>query len=88
MKTHILWEALDTNAGDRVHPFGVMDAVGEPRRVSRVLTRELAAQAAELRQSHDIAIAASLDRLVSSADGAEGRASDNGPCVDPRPRLS
>lgn len=66
-------EAYDTNAGGRVQPFGLLDPTGAPRRVARVLTRELAAQAAELTVLHPIQIRAANDRGVSTHAGVAYR---------------
>jgi hypothetical protein len=65
----ILWEAYDTNAGDRVYPFGIQQATGQQRKVSRILQAELAAQAAEIASGPDAQINAANDRGVTIDNG-------------------
>lgn len=65
----ILWEAYDTNAGDRVYPFGILQATGQQRKVTRILQAELAAQAAEIASGPDAQINAANDRGVTIDNG-------------------
>jgi hypothetical protein len=62
----ILWEAYDTYAGDRTQPFGILQARGQLRKVTRSLRAELNAQSAEMATNPDAKILAANDRLVSS----------------------
>lgn len=71
-KSAILWEAFDTIAGN-VKPFGLLQADGTPRRVGAALTRELAAQAAEIQVGTPIQINAAVDRLVTNVGGIDYR---------------
>jgi hypothetical protein len=61
----ILWEAYDTNAGDRVHPYGVLHASGQTRSVLRILRRELQVQATEIATNPTARILAATDRGVT-----------------------
>jgi hypothetical protein len=74
----ILWEAYDTNIGDhnagaRVYPFGILQASGQQRKVTRILQAELAAQAAEIAAGPDAQINAAIDRGVAVENGAAYR---------------
>ena len=61
----ILWEAYDTNAGNRVYPYGILQSTGQPRKVTRILQAELTAQAAEIASGSDAQIYAANDRRVA-----------------------
>jgi hypothetical protein len=69
----ILWEAFDTNAGDRVHPFGLLHGSGPTRNVMRILRRELQAQASEIATNPTVRILAANDRGVTSVGGVPYR---------------
>jgi hypothetical protein len=69
----ILWEAFDTNSGDRVRPFGLLHASGEARTVMSILRRELPAQAAELATNPSARVLAANDRGVTPIGGVAYR---------------
>lgn len=69
----ILWEAYDTNAGDRVYPYGILQATGQQRKVTRILQAELAAQSAEIASGPDAQINAANDRGVTVDGGVPYR---------------
>lgn len=69
----ILWEAYDTNAGDRIYPYGVLQATGQQRKVTRIMQAELAAQALEIAGGPDARINAASDRGVTVIDGVPYR---------------
>ena len=69
----ILWEAYDTNSGDRVHPYGVLQATGQQRIVTRILQAGLTAQTAEIAHGSDAQINAVNDRGVAVENGVAYR---------------
>ena len=69
----ILWEAYDSNAGDRVYPFGLLQATGQQRKVTRILLAEIKAQAVEMASAPDAQIAAANDRGVATDHGVAYR---------------
>jgi hypothetical protein len=69
----ILWEAYDTNSGDRVHPYGVLQATSQQRKVTRILQAGLTAQAAEIARGPDAQINAANDRGVAVENGVAYR---------------
>jgi hypothetical protein len=69
----ILWEAFDTNAGDRVRPYGLLHGSGQTRRVMRILRRELQAQAIEIATNPTARILAATDRGVTPVGGVPYR---------------
>jgi hypothetical protein len=69
----ILWEAFDTNAGDRVHPYGLLDGSGSTRSVMRILKSEVQDQAAEIATNPTARILAAVDRGVTPVDGVAYR---------------
>ena len=69
----ILWEAYDTSAGGRLWPFGLLHAKGELRDVTRILHRELTAQAAEIATHPAIAVNAAVDQGVTNIGGTDFR---------------
>jgi hypothetical protein len=69
----ILWEAYDTNAGDRVYPYGILQATGQQRKVTRILQAGLTAQAAEIAAGPDAQINAANDRGVAVQNGVAHR---------------
>ena len=68
-----LWEAYDTSAGDRVYPYGIVQATGQERRVTRILQAALTAQAAEIAAGPDAQINAANDRGVAVENGVAHR---------------
>lgn len=69
----ILWEAYDTNAGDRVFPYGVLNENGRERKVMPILKRELSVQAAEIAANPSVKILGANDRGLAQVDGASYR---------------
>jgi hypothetical protein len=69
----ILWEAYDTNAGDRVYPYGILQATGQQRKVTRILQAGLTAQAEEIAAGSDAKINAANDRGVAVVNGVAYR---------------
>jgi hypothetical protein len=69
----ILWEAFDTNAGDRVRPYGLLHGSGQTRSVMRILRHELQAQAAEIATNPTALILAATDRGVTPVGGVPYR---------------
>jgi hypothetical protein len=69
----ILWEAYDTTAGGRVLPYGLLHATGQLRDVTRILRKELKAQAAEIASGPVIAVNAAVDAGVTNVAGTDYR---------------
>jgi hypothetical protein len=69
----ILWEAFDTNAGDRVRPYGLLHGSGQTRSVMRILRRELQAQATEIATNPSARILAANDLGVTLVNGVPYR---------------
>ncbi|WP_144122658.1 hypothetical protein [Catellatospora sichuanensis] len=69
----ILWEAFDTNSGDRVRPYGLLHATGGARAVMDILRRELQAQATEMATNPSARILAAADRGVTPIGGIDYR---------------
>jgi hypothetical protein len=69
----ILWEAYDTSSVDRVHPYGVLQATGQQRKITRILQPGLTAQSAEIASSPDAQINAANDRGVTVVNGVPYR---------------
>jgi hypothetical protein len=73
LETAILWEAYDTTSGGKIWPFGLLDAMGALRDVTRILHRELSAQAAEIAANPRITVNAAVDRGVTNIGGTDYR---------------